>query len=182
MNSKPLLILDLDETLWYGSVDGIHNNFLLRPFLGYFIETVGSKFDLAVWTAATLDWAEEGLAALRSEIDLDLRSQLVFLWDRSHTTEEFHVSMPYAYGGSSRRIKDGDRLIQPEISTHYPMSRILVVDDHQPNYQKILNNYVPVTEWTGDQDDDELWRLADFLVSISHHQDFRKVAKMNWRG
>jgi carboxy-terminal domain RNA polymerase II polypeptide A small phosphatase len=180
--NKPLLILDLDETLWYGIVsdDNYSNVFYLRPHLRHFIDTVSPWYDLAVWTAATLDWAEEGLATIKREIDLDLRSKLVFLWDRSHTTETVD-STPYAFSSSVRRIKEGRLIEASQYGAKYPMSRIMAVDDYQQNYQNIINNYIPITEWLGDLDDDELLNLADFLVAIKDQPDFRKVAKMNWR-
>lgn len=87
--ARPLLVLDLDETLWHGHPDpqapgGVH--ILLRPHLAEFLSLVGQQYDLAVWTAASEDWMHAGLAAVHGATGFDLASRAVFLWDRSRCT------------------------------------------------------------------------------------------------
>lgn len=67
MKKKPLVILDLDETLIYASeqqfkhlksvrFQKIYINF--RPFLFDFVSFLEAHFELAVWTSATENYAE----------------------------------------------------------------------------------------------------------------------------
>ena len=64
---KPLLILDLDETLVYSipqysykdqGYDFLIENYYYvkkRPYVDNFLKNISEHFDLAVWTASTRD-------------------------------------------------------------------------------------------------------------------------------
>ncbi|MVN87913.1 phosphoprotein phosphatase [Deinococcus sp. HMF7620] len=175
---RPLLVLDLDETLWHGVPDqtalsGVR--FGLRPFLGQFLHTVSQGYDLAVWTAASEDWMLCGLDATRQATGFDLRGQAVFLWARDRCawrrseTGELHPRKP------ARKFRAG------WVRARYPRSRILVVDDLASNYACGYGHLVKVTSWTGAQDDTELLRLGPYLLTLAAHPDLRQVEKRGWQ-
>lgn len=105
---RPLLVLDLDETLWHGipdpeAVEG--HRFLLRPHLGPFLEVVAEHYDLAVWTAASEDWMRLGLRTLASETHFDLAGRAFFLWHRDRCTWRRNEEGEYELTKPARKFK-----------------------------------------------------------------------------
>jgi ubiquitin-like domain-containing CTD phosphatase 1 len=175
---RPLLVLDLDETLWYGlpdpSVPG-GMRLLLRPHLREFLEAVSAHYDLAVWTAASEDWMREGLAQLQARSGFDLTSAAVFLWHRERCT--FWRGEDGSYG----LCKPARKFRASWLRERYPRERILAVDDQPANYACGYGHLVWVSEWTGGPDDDELLALAEYLISVASEPDLRRVEKRGWR-
>lgn len=175
--SRPLLVLDLDETLWYGvePVGDETPDLQLRPHLRHFLEHVAEDFDLAVWTAASGDWMRHGLGVMHAGTGFDLAGRAVFLWDRERC--------------SWRRTEDGDLIWRKParkfragwLRARYPQGRILAVDDVPGNYACGYGHLVRVTPWTGDGSDTELLHLAAYLRSIVQAEDFRTLEKRGWR-
>ncbi len=171
---RPLLVLDLDETLWHGQATGAGIGFALRPCLGEFLYGVAGQYDLAVWTSASEDWMRAGLAAVRAATGFDLAGRAVFLWDRSHC--------------SLRRLEDGDfgwhkparKFRAGWIRSKYPRTRILALDDLASNYATGYGHLIRIEAWTGAPEDRELRRLARYLASIVHEADLRAVEKRGW--
>lgn len=90
MMRKPLLILDLDETLLHASetelsleCDFMFDRFWVyrRPFLEEFLVESSLHYDLAVWSSASDDYVEELVNTVVRPI-----VQLVFSWGRSRGT------------------------------------------------------------------------------------------------
>ncbi|WP_293909821.1 HAD family hydrolase [Deinococcus sp.] len=176
---RPLLVLDLDETLWCGVPDSTAPGglrLLLRPHLREFLEGVSAHYDLAVWTAASEDWMREGLTQLHAHTSYDLASAAVFLWHRGHCTVRREEDGSYSFRKPARKFKVG------WIREHYPRDRILAVDDQPANYASGYGHLVRVSEWMGDPEDDELLKLAAYLVSIVGEPDLRRLEKRGWRG
>ena len=81
---KPLLILDLDETLIYSVdkknylIDGydlkIDNEYFTkkRPYVDDFVKSMSVHYELAVWTAATEDYAQIIVNELFSKNNIQL--------------------------------------------------------------------------------------------------------------
>lgn len=175
--SRPLLVLDLDETLWYGvePADGEVVRVQLRPGLGQFLEEVAQDFDLAVWTAASGEWMRGGLAVLHAETGFDLADRAVFLWDRDRCSWRRGEDGDLSWRKPARKFRAG--WLRPL----YPRGRILAVDDVPGNYVCGYGHLVRVTPWTGDASDTELRYLAAYLRSIATVQDFRTLEKRGWR-
>ncbi len=176
---RPLLVLDLDETLWHGRSDpaapgGLE--LLLRPHLAEFLATVARAYDLAVWTAATQDWMLEGLAQLRAATDFDLEARAAFLWHRERCTFRRDAEGRYRFCKPVRKFR------ARWIRERYPPERIVVLDDQAANYACGYGHLVPVSEWRAQAGDDELRRLAPYLSSIAQEPDLRRVEKRGWRG
>ncbi|PYE49463.1 HAD family hydrolase [Deinococcus yavapaiensis] len=176
--SRPLLVLDLDETLWHGIDDPTQPTgvrFLLRPHLRTFLETVGQHYDLAVWTAATEDWMHAGLTAIREAAEFDLAERAFFLWHRERCTWKRTEDGAYAFRKPARKFNAG------WIRSKYPRHRVLVVDDVASNYACGYGHLVKVSPWTGDEMDTELEALTYYLTSIARHEDVRSLEKRGWR-
>jgi hypothetical protein len=97
---RPLLILDLDETLVWateaaprGGCDFrvLRYHVTRRPHLGTFLESVFEWFDVAVWTSSSDGYAQ----AVTAEVFGDV-SRLQFLWSASRCTQRFD-SEAHAY-------------------------------------------------------------------------------------
>ncbi|WP_242402962.1 HAD family hydrolase [Deinococcus deserti] len=175
---RPLLVLDLDETLWHGIPDppvSEGHRFLVRPYLESFLEAVADHYDLAVWTAASEDWMRAGLRVIAFETQFDLAGRAFFLWHRDRCTW--------------RRTEEGEgELRKPArkfrarwVCARYPAHWILVVDDLASNDLCGSGHLVRVGMWTGDQEDDELRALAAYLTAIVHEPDLRQLEKRHWR-
>jgi len=100
MISKPLLVLDLDESLIYAALeheasgipvapdaetwfDGLINRrYLLyhRPGLQRFLRKMAEHYRLAIWTTATADYAEWVVGTLEDH-------KFEFVWSKDNCTE-----------------------------------------------------------------------------------------------
>ncbi|WP_189011078.1 HAD family hydrolase [Deinococcus malanensis] len=175
---RPLLVLDLDETLWHGIADSSvpeGHRFLLRPYLQAFLERVAEHYDLAVWTAASEDWMMAGLKVLARETQFDLAGRAFFLWHRERCTWRRTEEGEYELRKPARKFR------ARWIRARYPSHRVLVVDDQGSNYLCGYGHLVRVSVWTGNPEDHELQALAGYLTSIAHEPDLRVLEKRHWR-
>lgn len=176
--NRPLLVLDLDETLWHGLPDQAESEwhrFALRPHLKSFLEAVAEHYDLAVWTAASEDWMRAGLKVIAFETQFDLAGRAFFLWHRDRCTWRRTDAGEYELRKPARKF--GARWIRVRSPTH----RVLVVDDPAPNYLCGYGHLIRVSVWTGDKEDHELPALAAYLIAIVHEPDLRQLEKRHWR-
>ncbi|MFC4427164.1 NIF family HAD-type phosphatase [Deinococcus navajonensis] len=176
--NRPLLVLDLDETLWHGILDPAapeEGRLLLRPHLKSFLDTVAEHYDLAVWTAASEDWMRVGLKLVALETQFDLEHRAFFLWHRDRCTWRRNEAGEYELRKPARKFR------ARWIRARYPAHRILVVDDLASNYDCGYGHLVRVSAWNGDKEDSELQALATYLASIAHEPDLRRIEKRSWR-
>ena len=172
--SLPLLVLDLDETLWHGELSPQGVTFALRPFLKEFLEQVAVQYDLAVWTSATDTWMRAGLATIVVATGFDLETRSVFLWDRSRCTLSRSEEGDYVWHKPARKLR------APWIRARYPQERILALDDRAENYATGYGHLVKIRPWTGQADDQELRHAAHYLESIAREIDLRALEKRGW--
>lgn len=176
--TRPLLVLDLDETLWHGVSDiGAPDipRFLLRPHLQAFLESVSQQYDLAVWTAASEDWMRAGLHSIRAETHFDLAERAFFLWHRERCTWRRNEQGEYELRKPARKFKAN------WIRSLYPPERILAVDDLASNYRCGYGHLIRVQTWTGDPEDHDLQLLAAYLTAIATEPNLRQLEKRPWR-
>jgi RNA polymerase II subunit A small phosphatase-like protein len=90
MHSKPLLILDLDETLIHATAEKTREDFdfqvyhyfvYQRPGLSDFLTQCAEHFQLAVWSSASDDYVQ----AVEKEI-VPATIPLAFVWGRARCT------------------------------------------------------------------------------------------------
>lgn len=175
MTDRNLLILDLDETLIYGTElpldrdpDLLVSGYLVyfRPGLENFIRHVASLYRLAVWTSASRAYALGICSAIFAGVELE------FLW----ASERCTVQWDYETGSMC-----GAKRLYKVARKGYPLERILVVDDSPEKHTKNYGNLVRVLPFEGDLSDRELDRLSAYLVTLATCTNVRKVEKRGWR-
>jgi RNA polymerase II subunit A small phosphatase-like protein len=175
-NQRPLLILDLDETLLHSSEATLDRpcDFRLgqffayrRPYVNDFLERVSAYYDLAVWTSASQAYAELAVTALFSHVP-----PVKFVWSAARCVRRYdHELMSHYHVKDLRKVK----------KLGYALERILVIDDSPEKLERNYGNHVQVRPFTGDQADNELPRLASYLLIIHACGNFRKLEKRCWR-
>ena len=175
-SERKLIILDLDETLLYATVEELDRSadfrleeyhVYLRPHLSEFLNLCVGRFDVAVWTASSQDYAEAVVERLFGSIDT-----LAFLWARRRCTRRYDWEMHEQYW-----VKD----LKKVRLKGYPLERVLVVDDTPRKHERNYGNLVHVQKYTGELDDDELLHLGRYLVALDEVENVRTIEKRGWR-
>lgn len=176
VNPSYLLVLDLDETLIHARVEPLARpsdfqvgpyHVYQRPGLASFLRTCATTFEMAVWTSATRNYAQDVVAHIFPD-----EIQLAFLWDRDRCTRRFDRDY--------RRetwIKDLDKVRRKG----YPLEQMIAVDDSPEMLRRQYGNLVRVRPYTGDPTDDELPLLARYLLKLTEVPNIRRVEKRGWR-
>ncbi len=172
----PLLILDLDETLIFGvrtSLDRPPHLWVAqyaiyrRPHLDEFVAHVRLAYQLAVWTSATASYADP---VVRGIFPADL--PLAFVWSREHCTWRRNLETQQEYWLKNlRKVKQ----------LGYNLERVLMVEDEAHKLERNYGNHIAVAPYTGGPEDDELLRLAEYLVRTANCPNFRSLEKRCWR-
>lgn len=174
--TRPLLILDLDETLIYGSETRLHRDadFVVGPFHVYkrpgaddFLATMSRYYDLAIWSSASGNYVH-GIATALKPHDRDW----MFVWSRSRCIQRMHPETL-----ETIPIKD----LKKAARRGYPLERILIVDDTPEKVVRNYGNAIYVPEFVGSDEDSELQQLARFLMHLHAEPNFRIVEKRGWR-
>lgn len=97
IENKILLVLDLDETLIHATTKKLEIEFdfqyadyfvYIRPNLKWFLESVCTKFKLAIWSSADDKYVEEIVDKIKpSSIDFE------FVWGRTRCTTKRDFEM-----------------------------------------------------------------------------------------
>lgn len=174
--SQPLLILDLDETLIYATETPLDRpeDFCVgqyyiyrRPHLSEFINYCFTRFDVALWTTATEDYAEE----VAEKIGL-LSSQLVFLWSLKKCTRRFYPEL-----GQEVYVKKLSKVKK----FNYALENVLMIDDSPEKMVDNYGNHIHIAPFEGDPRDEELLYLMKYLDSLKHEENYRQIDKRGWR-
>lgn len=176
MQDRPLLILDLDETLVYSRkhLDDEPFNFSVgeyyvsrRPYLAEFLQVVFEWFLVAVWTSSGRDYARGVIKQLFED-----PSRLVFQWYSDRCTRRFDAERQEHHW-----LKDLKKVRR----VGYSLDRVLVLDDTPRKLQRSYGNHLRVRPFQGDPTDEELRALIPYLDWIRHQPTFRSIEKRNWR-
>jgi RNA polymerase II subunit A small phosphatase-like protein len=185
--NKILLILDLDETLIHATEKQLERepdfllfgyNIFVRPFLKSFFDSVNQDFNLAIWSSASDDYVLELTnRIIPSEVDLE------FVWGRSRCTFKrnwleqnnpllnSHTLDHYHYTKSLKKLK----------RKGFSLERILIVDDSPHKSKDNFGNAIYPKPFLGDSDDDELPKLAQYLLTLKDKSNVRRIEKRFWR-
>jgi hypothetical protein len=175
-NDKPLLILDLDETLIRGVREPLGRvpemsvgpySIYFRPFARDFLASRVVRFTLGFWSSSSLNY----VGPICQELMKGLPEPL-FVWDRSRCIQMYDF-----HGGKEFYLKDLSRVAKNGVD----LARVLIVDDEPRKLTLNHGNAIYVQSFLGDQADEELKLLAEYLDRISDVQDFRRLDKQNWR-
>ena len=63
----------------------------------------------------------------------------------------------------------------------YSLASVIAIDDTPTNYVRSYGNLIAVRPYMGDQRDDELPMLLEFLRQIQDVPNVRAIEKRNWR-
>lgn len=174
--SRPLLILDLDECLIFGTESELNRpaDFRVGPFyiyrrphLGEFLLGCAEWYELAIWSSATCDYA--------SEIARQICPNGVewsFVWSRERCTQRMNPETHETV--YLKDLKKVSRL-------GYPLERILIVDDTPDKLARHYGNAVYVSLFEGSEEDTELRLLLSYLESVRQVANYRTIEKRGWR-
>lgn len=174
--NRPLLILDLDETLIfaterplaYSSDFRVGPYFVYRrPFLDQFLETVSAWYDLATWSSGSPAYVSD----LVDQVFPD-REALRFAWASDRCTVRFHPELRDFYW-----IKDLKKVKR----AGYRLERVLILDDTPSKLERQYGNLLPVRPFTGDPADTELRDVLPFLERLRTEENLRRIEKRFWR-
>jgi TFIIF-interacting CTD phosphatase-like protein len=174
---RPLLILDIDETLLHSRETPLARqsdlrageyHVYLRPHAQLFLASVSEYYDLAVWSSATKGYLKTVVDALM----VDQKAPLLFVWDRSRCTRRMDFVEQETFF-----LKD----LKKAHRKGFNLNRVLILEDEPRKVQRHYGNAVYVKPYEGEIDDDELLILAQYLQSICHIEDFRSLEKRSWR-
>lgn len=173
---RPLLIMDLDETLIYGSEVELHRqadfrvgpfHIYERPYLSAFLEAVSIYYDMAIWSSASPDYVDAVARQLaRDEVDWQ------FVWSRTRCVQRLHTDrLEEQFSKDLKKVK---RL-------GYDLERTLIVDDTRHKVARNYGNAIYVRPFEGGDNDDDLLRLRDYLIALRNAPNFRAIEKRGWR-
>jgi RNA polymerase II subunit A small phosphatase-like protein len=175
-SSRPLLILDLDETLIHGSESRLHRDadfrvgpfhVYRRPHLEEFLTGVAEHCSLAIWSSASSGY----VAAIAEQLAAHV-PKWEFVWSRQHCVERLDPELRDAC--FLKDLKKVKRL-------GYPLDRVLIVDDSREKLARNYGNAIYVAPFTGEQEDQELLMLGTYIASLRQETNFRKIEKRGWR-
>ncbi len=173
---KPLLILDLDETLIFASEQRLKRNadfvcgmysVYCRPYLNEFFQEIKTAFRFGVWTSSTEDYMECVIENIIPE-----KIKLEFAFSRKRCTRVID-----SITGEMIWVKDLKKIKKKG----YTLDRVIVVDDTASNLERNYGNLLLISPWDGSEKDDELKYLSIYLKKISGVDSFRKLEKRGWR-
>ena len=187
MKKDKLLILDLDECLIHSVhktkvsemsynfyknsfdvLDGMYRT-MRRPHLEDFLNYAFGNFNVAVWTAASADYASEVL----KNIGIN-DSDLTFFYSEKNCTPKYDYGDGWGMGhyiyykNISKLKKRG-----------FDMEKILMIDD-KPEYIDSYGNVIKIEAFYGDDSDSELLNMIKYLDLIKDEENYRVIEKRNW--
>lgn len=159
-SKKYVLVLDLDNTL-VSTIPvyemGVNNGkpvvryeIRVRPYAQELLEKASELFEVIVFTAGQEEYAQVAVNLLDSQ-----RIYIKRVLSRSYCTLSMEGPI----------IKDLSIIKDREIKN------IVIVDDSPACYSLQPNNGIPVTPYIGQEDDEELRYLADYLEDLASADD-----------
>jgi len=175
MYQRKLLILDLDETLVHASVEPLDReadfvafeyHVYKRPHLDVFLDFAFDAFDVGVWTSSGKEYAQVVVDRIFR------RRQPLFLFSSLKCTPRRDFNT-----GGYTPVKRLSKLK----SLGYSLEQMIAVDDTPEKLKEHYGNLVRVAEFYGDQGDDELLLLRDYLGLLAQVPNVRSIEKRGWR-
>lgn len=172
---KKLLILDLDETLIHASekkldieADFFYNGYFVhkRPFLDEFITEVSTHFEVAIWSSADDLYVNEIVQAL------GVSCNFTVVWGNSRCTpKRDYTDDAIVYEKKLEKLK----------RKNFSIHQMIIVDDSPEKCRNNFGNAIYIKPFTGDQSDNELLYLKEYLFSIKEVENIRSLEKRGWR-
>lgn len=160
---KKCLVLDLDETLVHSSfkpipdpdfnieieLEGqIHRVYVRkRPGVDFFLQEVGKKFEIVVFTASLAKYADPLLDVLDPDGIVQFRL--------------FREACVQHYGNYVKDLTHLGRALESSI----------IIDNSPFSYMFQPDNAIPITSWFNDKSDRQLYDLLPFLDTLANVDD-----------
>lgn len=186
---KTLLILDIDETLIFGSKQKldkpfdftVFNYFIYqRPYLKEFFERIKDHFLIALWSSADDEYVEE---IAKKIIPKDIK--LEFVWARSRCSYKRNFNAVFDdyqdYSASDTSHYHFVKPLKKLKKKGYTLERILIVDDTPHKSKENYGNVIYPTEYRGEETDNELLLLAEYLLTLKDKTNVRRIEKRGWK-
>lgn len=143
---KFTLVLDLDETLilCLSTSEDCKFQIKLRPHLYDLLERIKGKYEIIIFTASSKEYAEAVVKSI----------------DKSHKYIKKVISRNNCIHVNDLYIKDLRILADRQVSD------IIIVDNSIFSYAFQQENGVPINSYKGNDDDEELVYLADYLEML----------------
>lgn len=177
VSDRILLVLDLDETLVHATEASLAHepNFTLaqyhvycRPHLDVFLRFAHEHFDVGVWTSSTPAYAD----GICSTIFANHRPP-TFVWASDRCTLKRDVELDH-WSKAKHLAK---------LKRHgYRLERVLAIDDSPEKHRRNYGNLIRVNPYHGEQFDDELLHLMNYLTGLRDATNVREIEKRHWRG
>lgn len=179
---KPLIILDVDQTLIFATKERLNKepdfivfdyNVYKRPYLIEFITRLDQSYEIAIWSSAGNDYVNSIIEQLQ------LHVEFLFIWGRNEATQKRQLNDYYETGNDTEY--NYVKPLKKVKRKGYDLERILIVDDSPHKSQLNYGNAIYPKPFKGENDDNELLKLIDYLESIKDEPNFRTIEKRNWR-
>lgn len=173
---KPLLVLDLDETLVHTTHEPIKNrehiylaefNYYVhqRPFLEYFLHSVADYFDIGIWSSGTDNYVDIVVNRIMPK-----NIEPIFVFGRSmcqyRNVHGFNV-----YVKPLRILEDFG----------YNLRKMLIIDDSPEKCVDNFKNAIIPKPFYCDNYDSELLDLFHYLESVYDSSDFTNHSHYQWK-
>jgi CTD small phosphatase-like protein 2 len=175
---RKTLVLDLDETLIHScrpqdrpditislksssSASGYDKIAVkYRPFLHQFLRTMSEHYEIVIFTASVHEYAK----AIMDQVDpyQQWYTELISRQSCMETKHGFSIKDLRILG--NRNLKD-----------------IIIVDNWVHSFGFQLENGVPILEFVGDETDQELKYMTDYLIKAAQAEDVREFNAKNLR-
>jgi len=169
---RPLLVLDLDETLIKSFSDPLEHPFdffvcdmyvYKRPFLEYFLKTVSIKYDIAIWSAGGSEYVKQVVEHI---IPKNVYVQFVY----SKNQCEYSL------------INETLQLIKPLSKIYkYNYDNMIIIDDNGDLTRENHQHCIIPEKYNGTQYDCELINILYYLDYILAYPDFKVMPHREWR-
>ena len=180
--NKPLVILDVDQTLIFASKVRLNRQHdfevfdyfvYKRPNLIEFITRLDQSYEIAIWSSAGNDYVNSIIE------QLELTIEIQFIWGRNEATQKRQLNDYYETGNDTEYYYV--KPLKKVKRKGYDLERILIIDDSPHKSKLNYGNAIYPKPYKGETDDNELLILIDYLESIKDVPNFRTIEKRNWR-
>lgn len=173
---EKLLILDLDETLIYGTEEKLDRDadFIIqgiyvykRPYLDDFLKEMNQYYELAIWSSGSKEYVETIVDRIIPE-GIVLR----FVWSRERCTLKRDIELDqYFFLKNLKKVK----------KLGFELEKILIVDNTPSKVSLNYGNAIYPLDYEGDESDQELLYLSQYLKRLKDVENFRKIEKRDWQ-
>ncbi|CAH9140193.1 unnamed protein product [Cuscuta epithymum] len=172
---KKLLVLDIDHTL----SDHTTSEDPMRPYLHEFLSVTYAKYDIIIWSASRMKKIKSKLEQLG--VINSPNYNIVTLLDRKAMLMTSNIIKDRDSGRSFTTCKPL-HLIWAKFSEFYDPRNTIMVDDMEKNFKMNPQNGLTIKAfWKHNYaNDEELCKLAQYLLAISEHDDLSSLDHKCW--